>query len=717
MLMLMLLLLLLLSSLQLGGAQLFPLGPTWRLLVEQPGANCSFALLSPAGPALTAACGAFLTALQLNATLYQANGNARLTASQASPLSAWGTPTLASATPLNASAVLLRGSLQPAPGQAGAPIPWRLLLATSPAAPEALRLVLSAGLPRAAAGAPALALRLQLPSASDALLGLGVTYSYLDLRGRAAAVYATEQGVGRGRQPLTAQMDALDPGAGGRADTTYSQVPALFSAAGWALALEGPAPYCEVDARQPAALALLHLAPELSASLLWGGGGGLLGAAEAYGARVGAGRSAAALPAWVDEGAIIGLEGGTAAVLAALAALAPHAGARGIAGVWMQDWCGAVNITSGLAREGVYWNWQLNASRYPRWHEELLPALAALGARPLAYVNPYLTPDGALFAQALALGHLVPGWRDYGGKGLLDLARAPAAEWYVGALSSALRGAGVAGWMADFGEGAPCLPGQALGACTAAHGQFPAHWAAVNAAVAAAVGGAGGGAPALFFQRALSPASPATTPLFWLGDQLVSWDAQDGLKSAVCGLVSASLAGAGVTHSDTGGYTSLALGGAVYGRSRELLARWAEFSAFTFAMRTHPGSNPGLNAQVYSDAAAAAHFFACVRVFQALAGLRRRLRAALAARGTPPYAPMAAHFPGAPWALPPHQQFMMGGALLVAPVTDANATSVRVWLPAGTQWRHFSTNQSVAGSGGEVELAAPIGQPCALWLV
>ena len=149
----------------------------------------------------------------------------------------------------------------------------------------------------------------------------------------------------------------------------------------------------------------------------------------------------------------------------------------------------------------------------------------------------------------------------------------------------------------------------------------------------------------------------------------------------------------------------------------ELLARWAEFSAFTFAMRTHPGSSPGLNWQVYSDAATAAHFFGCVRVFQALAGLRRRLRAALAARGTPPYAPMAAHYPSAPWALPPHQQFMMGGALLVAPVTDANASSARVWLPAGTQWRHFSTNQSFAGQGGEVEVAAPIGQPCALWLV
>ena len=703
---------------QSGGAQLFPLGPTWRLQVT-PGPAFSFALLPPAGPPAFTCAAAFLTALQLNVSLYQANGNARLSLAPERPLAAWGAPTLASAAPLNASAVLLQGLLQPASGAAAAAIPWRLLLAASPASPAALSLALSAELPVAAAGAPALALRLALPSADDALLGLGVQYSYLDLRGRAAAVYSTEQGVGRGLQPLTAQMDALDPGAGGRADTTYSQVPALYSAAGWALALEGPPPYCEVDARAPAALALLHLAPQLAASLLWGGGGGggggggLLGAAAAYGLHVGAGRGALALPAWVDEGAIIGLEGGTEAVLAALSALAPHAGAAGIAGVWLQDWCGAVNYSTGLAREGVWWNWQLNASHYPRWHSELLPAIASVGARALAYVNPMLTPDGPLFAEAAGLGHLVPRWRDYGGKGLLDLASAPAAAWYAGTLARELAAANVSGWMADFGEGLPCLPGAPLAACTAAHGQYPLQWAAVNARVAAAVGGGG----ALFFQRAVAPASPALTPLFWLGDQLVTWDAADGLKSAVVGLVAASLAGAGVTHSDTGGYTSLALGGRVYGRSRELLARWAEFSAFTFAMRTHPGSNPGLNWQVHSDAATAAHFFACVRVFQALAGLRRGLRADLAAHGTPPYAPMAAHFPAVPEVLPAHQQFMMGGVLLVAPVTDAGAASARVWLPAGTQWRHFGTNETFAGRGEEVEVAAPIGQPCALWLV
>ena len=709
-------------------AQVYPVGPTWRVEVT-PGSNWSFALLPPSGVPAFTATSSFLTALVLNASLYQANGNTLFNLSLSTPLCSWHQPTLTSAAPVNATAVLLQGELQPAAGACSGPIPWHALLAAAlPASPPGLTLSLAAEVPALAAGSPALALSLQLPSAEDALLGLGVQYSYLDLRGRSTAVYSTEQGVGRGLQPLTAQMDALDPGAGGRPDTTYSQVPALYSAAGWALAVEGPAPYCEVDARTPGTLGLLHLAPSLSATLLWGGGnsssssssssGGLLGAAAAYGLHIGAGRGAAALPPWVDEGAIVGLEGGTEQVLAALAVLAPAAGPRGIAAVWLQDWCGAVNYTAGLARYGVWWNWQLNASHYPGWRTQLLPALAALGgARALGYVNPYLTPDGPLHAQAQALGHLLPGWSDYGGKGLLDLASPAAAQWYASTLAAELAQAGLQGFMADFGEGAPCLPGAPLGACTAAHGQYPALWAATSAAAAGAAGAAQGLPPLLFFQRALAPRSPATTPLFWLGDQLVSWDAQDGLQSAVCGLVAAALAGAGVTHSDTGGYTSLALGGRVYGRSRELLARWAELSAFTFAMRTHPGSNPALNWQVYSDAPTAVHFFACVAVFRGLAGYRAELRAALAAQGTPPYAPMAAHFPAAPWGLPVHQQFMMGGRLLVAPVTEAGASSVSVWLPPGTAWRHFATNASTLGEGRVVQLPAPIGQPCALWLV
>jgi alpha-glucosidase (family GH31 glycosyl hydrolase) len=50
---------------------------------------------------------------------------------------------------------------------------------------------------------------------------------------------------------------------------------------------------------------------------------------------------------------------------------------------------------------------------------------------------------------------------------------------------------------------------------------------------------------------------------------------------------------------------------------------------------------------------------------------------------------------------------MFGPAILVAPVTDQGATSREVYLPAGTDWYNFWTNERVKG-GQTVTVAAPI---------
>ena len=57
--------------------------------------------------------------------------------------------------------------------------------------------------------------------------------------------------------------------------------------------------------------------------------------------------------------------------------------------------------------------------------------------------------------------------------------------------------------------------------------------------------------------RSGSTHSPKVTPLFWLGDQLVSWDHYDGLGSAIIGAITSGLSGFTLTHSDIGGYTSI----------------------------------------------------------------------------------------------------------------------------------------------------------------
>ena len=52
-------------------------------------------------------------------------------------------------------------------------------------------------------------------------------------------------------------------------------------------------------------------------------------------------------------------------------------------------------------------------------------------------------------------------------------------------------------------------------------------------------------------------------------------------------------------------------------------------------------------------------------------------------------------------------EYMFGPDFLVAPVTDQGATSRRVYLPAGTDWYNYWTNERVKG-GQTVDVAAPI---------
>lgn len=91
----------------------------------------------------------------------------------------------------------------------------------------------------------------------------------------------------------------------------------------------------------------------------------------------------------------------------------------------------------------------------------------------------------------------------------------------------------------------------------------------------------------VFFMRAGFRDSPKWGMLFWEGDQMVSWQANDGIKSAVVGLLSSGLSGYALNHSDIGGYCAVNLPFIKYNRSEELLIRWMELNAFTTVFRTH----------------------------------------------------------------------------------------------------------------------------------
>ena len=64
-------------------------------------------------------------------------------------------------------------------------------------------------------------------------------------------------------------------------------------------------------------------------------------------------------------------------------------------------------------------------------------------------------------------------------------------------------------------------------------------------------------------------------------------------------------------------------------------------------------------------------------------------------------------FPADPNVSDIRDEYMLGPAFLVAPVTDQGITSRKVYLPAGTDWYNYWTNERVKG-GQTIDVSAPI---------
>ncbi|PWA45755.1 Galactose mutarotase-like domain-containing protein [Artemisia annua] len=97
----------------------------------------------------------------------------------------------------------------------------------------------------------------------------------------------------------------------------------------------------------------------------------------------------------------------------------------------------------------------------------------------------------------------------------------------------------------------------------------------------------------VFFMRAGFRNCPKWAMLFWEGDQMVSWQANDGKESSVVGLPSSGLCGYAFNHSDIGCYSVVNLPRFKYNRDEELLLRWMEQNAFTTIFRTHEPTHTG----------------------------------------------------------------------------------------------------------------------------
>jgi alpha-glucosidase len=268
--------------------------------------------------------------------------------------------------------------------------------------------------------------------------------------------------------------------------------------------------------------------------------------------------------------------------------------------------------------------------------------------------------------------------------------------------------------MADFGEGLPYDAVLSSGADPKSyHNRYAEEWAEVNRE---AIREAGREDDVVFFNRSGYLRSPGYSTLFWLGDQLVSWDEHDGIKSAVTGLLSSGLSGYSLEHTDIGGYTAIDNPLLEYHRSKELLMRWTELAAFTVVFRTHEGNRPEVNHQIYSDDETLRHFSRFARVYAAWKPYRTELVREAAETGLPIVRHPFVHYPHDREVYGLDYQFMVGSELMVAPVLDPGEDAVEVYLPAG-RWVHLWSGEEYGSleEGVYETVRAPVGEPAVFY--
>lgn len=226
--------------------------------------------------------------------------------------------------------------------------------------------------------------------------------------------------------------------------------------------------------------------------------------------------------------------------------------------------------------------------------------------------------------------------------------------------------------------------------------------------------------------------------MFWLGDQLTSYDACDGIHSALIGSMSGGLSGWTVNHADIGAFTMITRLPELtiplrvrYTRDAQLNVRWLELCVFINAIfRSHAGLLPNSSSQLW-DVDMVAHTKRMTELFRDLGQYRSFLFTEAETKGLPLVRHgMLVEPDDKSWFNQSKTlaksskckgqqgylgneiglfQFYFGDDVIVVPAMQEDVKSVYAYIPSGT-WIHFWENKTVQGPD-YAQWAAPLGQP------
>ena len=332
--------------------------------------------------------------------------------------------------------------------------------------------------------------------------------------------------------------------------------------------------------------------------------------------------------------------------------------------------------------------------------EGLLARLHARGLKVCVWINPYIAQKSPLFEEGLRSGYFVKTgdggvwqWdRWQAGMALVDFTNPAAAAWFREKLA-ALVDMGVDCFKTDFGERIPTSdpfygPKAAKFGIRWFDGSDPEgmhnyYTYLYNKTVFDLLEQKKGKGEACLFARSATACSQ-TLPLHWGGDCLSTYPS---MAESLRGGLSLALSGFAYWSHDIGGFES--------GCTPDIYMRWTAFGLLSSHSRYH-GNQEYKVPWLYGEEA--------VRVTRAFCELKQRLVPYLlrlgreaAETGVPVMRPMLLEFPDDPACLTLDRQYMLGEALLVAPVMSEDG-EVSYYLPAG-RWTHLLSGETRQGPG------------------
>lgn len=326
--------------------------------------------------------------------------------------------------------------------------------------------------------------------------------------------------------------------------------------------------------------------------------------------------------------------------------------------------------------------------------ESMLWRLKSKGLHVCVWINPYIGQESPMFDEGMQRGYLLKRpdssvfqWDKWqAGMGLVDFTNPEACRWYADKLR-ALVDMGVDCFKTDFGERIPTGVVYYDGSDPLKMHNY--YTFLYNQVVFEVLEEKLGKGEAAVFARSATAGSQQF-PVHWGGDSTATFES---MAESLRGGLSLGLSGFGFWSHDIGGFEQTA--------SADVYKRWCAFGLLSSHSRLH-GSSSYRVPWLFDEREQAAPGESAVEVLRYFTHLKCRLMpylfgAAVQAHehGTPVMRAMLLEFPDDPACDTLDRQYMLGDALLVAPVFTPDGR-VDFYLPEG-KWTDFFTGAVIDG--------------------